>query len=213
MQGIGAAANAEGSRILSGLGQSEAFKAKGGGSNKRPSDVADRAGHAKALLQTLDALPDIAADARPGIYLDVQGRRGEIMLTGSLNVSDLKLLKAAPGRQEGDQPGRATVFATEKGLKTLRSKIDDFATKKRAGKEDEERRPNNADLVQSIGAIVEAGLRALWRSHDRAFPDDEGPVAWEIWLEKTQADNFIAHAAEYGVAVGSDRLDSLRIRW
>jgi hypothetical protein len=168
--------------------------------------VADRAGHAKALLQALDALPDIAADARPGIYLDVQGRRGEIMLTGSLNVSDLKLLKAVPGRQEGDQP-RATVFATEKGLKNLRSKIDDFATKKRAGKEDEERRPNNADLVQSIGAIVEAGLRALWRSPDRAFPDDQGPVAWEIWLEKTQADNFIAHAAEYGVAVGSDRLE------
>jgi hypothetical protein len=142
--------------------------------------VADRAGHAKALLQALDALPDIAADARPGIYLDVQGRRGEIMLTGSLNVSDLKLLKAVPGRQEGDQPGRATVFATEKGLKNLRSKIDDFATKNRAGKEDEERRPNNADLVQSIGAIVEAGLRALWRSPDRAFPDDEGPVAWGL---------------------------------
>ena len=102
--------------ILSGLGQSEAFKAKGGGSNKRPSDVADRAGHAQALLQALDALPDIAGEARPGVYLDVQGRPGEIMLTGSLNVSDLKLLKAVPGRPEEISLGRATVFATEKGL-------------------------------------------------------------------------------------------------
>ena len=84
--------------ILSGLGKIEAFKAKGaGGTKKRPSDVADRAAHAKALLQALDALPDIKDAGIPGVYLDVQGRPGEVMITGSLNVSDLKLPKKVTG--------------------------------------------------------------------------------------------------------------------
>ena len=94
-----------------------------------------------------------------------------------------------------------------KDYKIFRGKIDQFAEKNRSSEDGEEGRPYNADLVQSIGAIVEAGLRALWRSPDRAFPEGAGPVAWEIWLEKSQADNFIAHAAEYGVAVGADRLE------
>jgi hypothetical protein len=194
--------------ILSGLGQATAFKPKGGGGSiKKPSDVADRAAHAQALLRSLDALPDIAAEARPGVYLDVQGRAGEVMLTDSLNVSDLTLLSAQPGRPEENQPARVTVFATAKGVDKLRGKIDDFATKNRAGKGGAEGRPYHASLVQSIGAIVEAGLRALWRSPDRAFPEGNGQVAWEIWLDKSQADTFIAGAADYGVAVGADRLE------
>jgi hypothetical protein len=161
--------------ILSGLGLSNAFQAKGGGgSTKRPNDVANRSSHARALLKALDALPNIAARVRPGIYLDVQGRPGEVMVTGSLNVSDLTLLRVKPARPEEGHPGRATVFATAKGVESLRSKIDDFAAKNRPDKEGARGRPYNADLVQSIGAIVEAGLRALWRSPDRVFPGGDG---------------------------------------
>jgi hypothetical protein len=129
------------------------------------------------------------------------------MGTGSLNVSDLTLLKAEPARSGDERPARATVFATAKGVQNLRDKIADFAEKNRPGKEGKEGRPYNADLVQSIGAIVEAGLRALWRSPDHAFPEDAGPVAWEIWLEKNKADDFISQAVEYGVALGADRLE------
>jgi hypothetical protein len=157
-------------------------------------------------LRALDALPDIAAQARPGIYLDVQGRAGEVMVTGSLNASDLTLLRAEPGRSHENQPARATVFATVKGLANLRGKISDFATKNRTGKDGTQGRPYNADLVQSIGAIVEAGLRALWRSPDWRFPQGTDLVAWEIWLDKSQADIFISNAAHYDVAVGTDRL-------
>ena len=159
-------------------------------------------GHAQALLQALDALPNLTTEGRPGIYLDVQGRPGEVMVTGSLNVSDLTLLKADPARPDENYPGQATVFATAKGLQNLRSKIDQFAEKNRSAEDGEEGRPYNADLVQSIGAIVEAGLRALWRSPNRVFPEGAGPVAWEIWLDKSHAENFIAHAAEYSVAAG-----------
>src|SRR3954466_5354980 len=101
--------------VLSSLGQSDAFKAKTGGSAKRPGDVADRSVHARALLAALDSLPNPTADGRPGIYLDVQGRPGEIMVTGGLNASDLTLLRAEPARSDNQSP-KATVFATAKGL-------------------------------------------------------------------------------------------------
>ena len=84
--------------VLSGLGQAEKFKTKGGGSTKRPNDVPNRALHAQALLQALDALPSITGDGRPGIYLQVEGRPGEVMITKGLNASDLTLRVA---RQSG----------------------------------------------------------------------------------------------------------------
>jgi Subtilase family len=129
------------------------------------------------------------------------------MVTSGLNVSDLTLLKTEPGRPEENQAGKATVFATPKGLINLRTKIDEFAEKNRRKKDGSEGRPYHADLVQSIGAIVEAGLRALWRSPDRTFPVGAGIVPWEVWLDKSQADGFMAHAGEYNVSIGADRLE------
>jgi hypothetical protein len=136
------------------------------------------------------------------VYLQVEGRAGEPMVTSGLNASDFTLLRVEPARAALNQPQRATVFATEDGLDKPRRKVDDFAQKDRKSG-----RPYNADLVQSIGAIVEAGLRALWRSPHARFPEGEGAVAWEIWLDKAGAAGFTALAPEYGVAVGSDRLE------
>lgn len=159
------------------------------------------------MLQALDALPDIAGDARPGVYLDVEGRAGEVMITKGLNASDLTLLAVTPGHPEADQSPKATVFATAKGLDKLRQKIQDFAEKNRIKKDGSEGRPYNADLVQSIATIVEAGLRSLWRSPSAKFPEGDGKTPWEVWLDISQAEAFIARAAEFDVAVGTDRLE------
>lgn len=159
------------------------------------------------MLQALDALPNIASDARPGVYLEVEGRAGEVMITKGLNASDMTLLAVTPGHSDGDQPPKATVFATAKGLDKLRHKIQDFADKSRTKTDGSEGRPYNADLVQSIGAIVEAGLRSLWRSPTAKFPEGDGKTPWEIWLDISQAEAFIARAAEFDVAIGTDRLE------
>jgi len=169
--------------------------------------VPNRAQHAQALLQALDSLPSMTGDAIPGVYLEVQGRPGEVMITKGLNASDLTLLAVEPGHPEDNRPPKATVFASAQGLDKLRHKIEDFAEKNRTKKDGSEGRPYNADLVQSIGAIVEAGLRALWRSPDAKFPEDDGATPWEIWLDRSQAEAFIARAAEFGVAIGADRLE------
>lgn len=192
--------------ILQSLGNSQVFKAKPGGSSKRPSEVADRALHAQALLQALDHLPDLAADERPGLYLDVQGRPGEVMITSGLDASGLTLLKVQPAADD-DHAARATVFASAAGIEKLRQKVTDFSEKNRVKKDGTEGRPFNADLVQSIGAIVEAGLRALWRSPEARFPEGDDIHPWEIWLDKEAVAGFVAGAPAYGVAICADRLE------
>lgn len=128
------------------------------------------------------------------------------MATSGLDASGLTLLRVEPATAD-DQAARATVFASENGIGKLRQKIEAFREKNRTKKDGSEGRAFNADLVQSIGAIVEAGLRALWRSPNQKFPDGDGARPWEIWLDKATADYFIASAPECGVVISIDRLE------
>lgn len=128
------------------------------------------------------------------------------MVTSGLDASGLTLLKVQPAA--GEQLAvRATVFASGDGIDKLRQKVADFGEKNRINNDGTEGRPYNADLVQSIGAIVEAGLRALWRSPNQKFPDGNDAEPWEIWLDKTAAADFIAGAPGYGVAISADLLE------
>ncbi len=104
----------------------------------------------------------------------------------------------------------ATVFATARGVEKLRKKIDQFQNEDTPDRKKDGEiipgRPKNADLVQSVAAITEAGLRALWRSPDDKFPAANGVAVWEVWLEPKSAYAFVQKAQVYGVAFGEDRL-------
>ena len=132
------------------------------------------------------------------------------MKRDSLDASNLTLLRYEDGSQSGTHQESATVFATAKGVEKLRKKVDEFQnenTKDRV-KDGEviPGRPRNADLVQSVAAITEAGLRALWRSPGAKFPADDGAAVWEVWLDPGEANLFAEKAPEYGVSVGEERL-------
>lgn len=159
------------------------------------------------MLQALDSLPNLADNDLPGVYLEIEGRPNEAFITKSLNASELKLLRVQLPSDDSTKSARATVFATPGGINKLRTKVENFATKNSKRRDGTEGRPQNADLVQSIAAITEAGLRALWRSPEQKFPDGNMEVPWELWLEKNQADEFIAAAAEFGVIVGGDSIE------
>ncbi len=111
----------------------------------------------------------------------------------------------------GGAQERATVFATAKGIENLRKKVDQFRTEdtpdREKGGEIIPGRPKNADLVQSVAAITEAGLRALWRSPTGKFPAVDVATVWEVWLEPQLTEAFVGAAPNYGVAVGADRLE------
>jgi len=123
----------------------------------------------------------------------------------------LTLLRYDDGANAEDNRENATVFATTKGVENLRKKIDAFRTEDTKDREKKGEvtpgRPKNADLVQSVSAITEAGLRALWRSPTQKFPQEQGAVNWEIWLSPAGSEAFVAGAQAYGVAIGTDRLE------
>ena len=195
--------------LLQSLGTPQPFRSKGGGGGKSPSDVLDRAGHAQALLSAIDALPAVSAE-QAGLYLEIGSRPGEKLKKESLDSSGVELLRVTSEVDHGVTTETATVFATVRGIGSLRKKVEQFGTENMPDKEKDgvtvPGRPKNADLVQSLAAIVEAGLRALWRSPPEKFPADTRPTHWEIWLEPNRAEDFVTKAAGYGVSIGVDRL-------
>jgi hypothetical protein len=92
------------------------------------------------------------------------------MITKSLDASDLTLLNTKPGDPENNIAPSATVFAPPKGVEKLRTKIEAFAEKNWTKKDGTEGRPYNADLVQSIGAIVEVACAACGAVRPPGFP-------------------------------------------
>lgn len=163
------------------------------------------------MLQAIDALPDIPAAELPGVYLEVRSRVDERLKKDSLDASGLMLLRIEDAPVPGGAEERATVFATAKGIEKLRKKVEQFRAEDTPDREKDGEivpgRPKNADLVQSVAAITEAGLRALWRSPPGKFPAADVATVWEVWLEPQMMDAFVAAAPNYGVTVGADRLE------
>ncbi len=93
-------------------------------------------------------------------------------------------------------------FATAAALTTLERKVEAFRDKEtRKGK------PQNADLVQSIGRLQPARLRSLWRGPRDAFPAQANAVVdWEVWLTADQTQAFEVAAAAANLHVAADRL-------
>ena len=186
------------------------FRAKTGGSPRHAADVPDRAAHAQALLRALNALPDLKAANLPGIYIEVESPPNERLKKESLDTKELSLLRSSTEDTFEGPTENATVFATPKGIEQLKTKISDFETKDKPPRVKDGALvpggPKNADLVQSLSAITEAGLRALWRSPPTKFPADGIVANWEIWLNPAEADAFIAAAGPLGVLVGLERL-------
>jgi hypothetical protein len=142
-----------------------------------------------------------------GVYLKILGRPGEPMLTQSMDKSGLRLLRGDVTRPSPGRAPEAVIFATHPGLANLRKKIGSFGSGALLDASGRARRPPNADLVQSIGEIVEAGLRALWRSPPNLFPAGDEPVQWELWLTPDEANGFIEAASRFSIDIGSERLE------
>jgi len=161
-------------------------------------------------LRAIDALPSIAGGQLAGLYLEVESRPNERLKKDSLDSSGVELLRCSSKHEEGAIVEVATLFATEQGVQKLRKKVTQFETENKPDRDKDgvivPGGPKNADLVQSLAAITEAGLRALWRGPQDKFPTDNGAVHWEIWLDPAEAEPFIARAAALQIEIGPDRL-------
>lgn len=186
------------------VGATRAFRPVGGGSSRRPSNVANRALHANTLIAALAA----AAPDQHG-YLTITGRPGEPLRTKSLDASGLRLLSV-----KRDSAGRdvAVVYATRKGIEQLRKKLTAFRdemTPRRAPKPGKPPppppRPKNADLVQGVLTMTTAPIEALWRSPPDLMPRGAGSHEWEIWIDiEKRLQDFLRDTAAAGATANAN---------
>ncbi len=169
-----------------------------------------RTGLRALRLQAIDALANVLEADLPGVYLEVRSRGDERLKKDSLDASGLTLLRISEEPNPGAGQESATVFAIPRGVENLRKKVKRLRAESTPDREKGGQivlgRPKNADMVHSVAAITEAGLRALWRSPENKFPADEDASIWEVWLEPDQTEAFVAAAPAYGVTIGADRL-------
>lgn len=157
-------------------------------------------------MASLDAFIPPSGPDGAGVYLALEGRSGEPLVTKSLEKSGLKLLRYEDGGEGNGGPAHAVIFASPTGVRNLRKKIKDFGEGEPRRRNGKVGKPPNADLVQSIGQIAEAGLRRLWRGNPDSFPTGDNEFGWEVWIDRTGAENFIQKARPYGIQFSADRL-------
>lgn len=193
--------------VLNGVATRKEFKGRSGGGSPRPSQIQDRQAHAQKLVAALDAI-SVKENAK-ATYIAVEGRPGEPLNAEKFNVSGLSLLSTQDADIEQQIAGRAIVKANRSndGLGKLKGKLNEFAGELRPPNKKGVRNPYNADLANSIGMFSEIGLRDLWRHPTKPFPQSAEPIAWEVWLEPAEVDNFVATAVQEGMTVYPDRLE------
>ena len=92
-----------------------------------------------------------------------------------------------------------TVFVPEGKLDLLVNKIRDYSD---PSKDTPKGNPRNQELVESIEAVKEAAIHALWTDDRSLFPtDNSNPMWWEVWLRGPRSDidrgagSYACHAA------------------
>lgn len=152
------------------------------------------------MLSELQILrPD---DARPGVYVQLEGRPGEPIDANKFDKSGLRLLTVEQSKG-ADHAGELVFFAPTEALDTFERKVVAFRDE-----ETSKGRPKNADLIQSIQRLRPARLKAMWRGPAAAFPQDrDAPFDWEVWLKTDAVDAFLTAAVNALLDVAPDRLE------
>lgn len=163
-----------------------------------PLPARDRAGHAAALLQSLekavvDARQQIAArDAQlavgiPGFYLEIELPSSERVVLDQL--ADRRQHMELVAVHEPAQPGApitASVFVPQRAEAYYQRKVEAYRDV-----DTDRGRPRNEPLVSRMETVRLATARSLFTDDVTLFPQvaDE-QVWWEVWLREGRRENF-----------------------
>lgn len=200
--------------VLRDSSNGEKFQRPGaGGARRFPSKVADRVAHADGLLNQLQASENAAMDAvarraatlpqdENGIYLTIEGREGEPLLTERLErrKKNIQLLAV---KEEADRT-IATVFVPETSKSFFSKTIEDYKTKDEPRAREPE--PRGRRLVDGIGAIRLAAMQDLWADAPEKLPSETDLIDFEVWLRTPASERFRQAAREAGAIVGNSSL-------
>ncbi|WP_292069633.1 hypothetical protein, partial [Marivita sp. XM-24bin2] len=162
----------------------------------------------RLMTRSSNKFPDMRVQYPKATYIAVEGRPGEPLIADKFNVGGLSLLSTQDADIEQQIAGRAIIKAnrSKDGLTNLKGKLNEFTGDLRPPNKSGVRTPYNADLANSVGMFAEIELRDLWRHPTKPFPQSAEPIAWEVWLEPDEVNDFVATAVEEGMTVYPDRL-------
>ena len=175
--------------LIEGFTETEPYRSRQQGGRHSAVPERDRASHGGALQRQVAALraqADAARDAQEAAGLEEGlGLRVEFESIPGIELAFESLARERSGIElrnvrHVDDRACATVFVPDGKLDHFERLIRDYLENKRdsAGRARDNRR-----LVDAIGAIQAAGLRALWTDTDEEFPTpDQGSLWWEVWL-------------------------------
>jgi len=196
--------------ILRNISARERFARPGTGGHKRfPSAVPDRDAHAQMLLRQLRnsqdeasqyvaRRADILPESQNGIYLTIEGRQAEPLLTERLERKK-KNIELLAVKQEGDRT-TATLFVPETARGFFAKTIEDYQTRDEPRALEPEAK--NRRLIDGISDIRLAALRDLWIDDADSFPEPAAVIDWEVWLRPSATDRFRVAAMEAGIIFG-----------
>ncbi len=194
-----------------------------GGGSKLKTPPRTRAQHAESLLQQFEAAQaqeaDIVQEQKAfgldvgnGLYLTFESEPGFKLKFQSLEYERSGIELCAIKKQ--DEREVATVFVPEGKLEHFLRKIvryrDEDTTPQ---KPDQEPKPKEQPLIESISAIKLAALEQLFTDDKALFPQDDQAIWWEVWLrssDKVDYEVFLRdHAEQLGMQVGRESISFL----
>ncbi len=145
--------------------------------------------------------------AEPGLYIQFESVPGVELKLESLEDRRKGIeLVAVQTVERPEQPRVqfATVFVPDGKLTYFVKRFQQYAAEKTKKGE-----PRHKDLIDRIGALRRATLRALWTDAPDVYPTGGETIWWEVWLRKQdghELERLMDLAAQVELTVGDRRL-------
>ena len=179
-----------------------------------------RAQHAETLLHQfesaraqeaniIDEQKAFGLDAGNGLYLSFESEPGFKLKFQSLEYERSGIELCAVKEYENREI--ATVFVPEGKLEFFLRKIIRYRDEETTPKKPEQQpKPKEQPLIESISAIKLAALEQLFTDIPELYPQDDEAIWWEVWLrssEQIDHENFLrSHAEQLEMRVGRESI-------
>lgn len=179
----------------------------------------DRRAHAEVLTASYEGIRAATEEdrsaatievhgAKPGLYVQFESRPGvELKLEPLENrTKGIEVVAVRSGASTDGETAvqLATVFVPDGAVTHFLARFEEYANQTtKSGK------PKHRELVDRIGALRRATLRALWTDENTEFPPPDSICWWEVWVRRQdnrELERLMEFAALAKLTVGPRRL-------
>jgi hypothetical protein len=117
---------------------------------------------------------------------------------------DLVAVQSFQRETDGPTVQLATVFVPDGQIKHFITRFEQYATEQTKKGE-----PRHKDLIDRIGTLRRATVRALWTDDTGVYPSDDEIIWWEVWLRRhdgRELERLYDYAQAVRLSIGERRL-------